>query len=92
MAESEKLEVSLKKPMGLVLEENVGGFGGLRVKEVADGGSAQVRRGCCGDAGGMHACLAAVAVGRLCGLFVCDFVISFRANRLTNEKVVSQCG
>ncbi|CAM9141040.1 unnamed protein product, partial [Ectocarpus sp. 13 AM-2016] len=41
MAESEKLEVSLKKPMGLVLEENVGGFGGLRVKEVADGGSAQ---------------------------------------------------
>ncbi|CAM9547903.1 unnamed protein product, partial [Ectocarpus sp. 8 AP-2014] len=41
MAESEKLDVSLKKPMGLVLEENVGGFGGLRVKEVADGGSAQ---------------------------------------------------
>ncbi|CAB1103120.1 unnamed protein product [Ectocarpus sp. CCAP 1310/34] len=41
MAESEELEVSLKKPMGLVLEENVGGFGGLRVKEVADGGSAQ---------------------------------------------------
>lgn len=43
MAESETLEVTLKKPMGLVLEENVGGFGGLRVKEVADGGSAQVR-------------------------------------------------
>ncbi|CAM9799410.1 unnamed protein product [Ectocarpus fasciculatus] len=41
MAESEKLEVTLKKPMGLVLEENVGGFGGLRVKEVAEGGSAQ---------------------------------------------------
>eukprot|EP00752_Nemacystus_decipiens_P008995 g8030.t1 len=41
MAESETLEVTLKKPMGLVLEENVGGFGGLRVKEVADGGSAQ---------------------------------------------------
>eukprot|EP00903_Cladosiphon_okamuranus_P010028 g9510.t1 len=41
MAESETLEVTLKKPMGLVLEENVGGFGGLRVKEVADGGSAK---------------------------------------------------
>lgn len=28
--------------MGLVLEENVGGYGGLRVKEIAEGGSAQV--------------------------------------------------
>lgn len=46
MAESETLEVTLKKPMGLVLEENVGGFGGLRVKEIADGGSAQVCTRC----------------------------------------------
>lgn len=42
MAESETLEVTLAKPMGIVLEENVGGFGGLRVKEIAEGGSAQV--------------------------------------------------
>eukprot|EP00904_Undaria_pinnatifida_P003722 jgi/Undpi1/13350/HiC_scaffold_8.g03009.m1 len=41
MAESETLDVTLKKPMGIVLEENVSGFGGLRVKEVTDGGSAQ---------------------------------------------------
>ncbi|CAM9867017.1 unnamed protein product [Scytosiphon promiscuus] len=41
MAESETLEVTLKKPMGIVLEENVGGFGGMRVKEVAAGGSAE---------------------------------------------------
>lgn len=43
MAESETLEVTLKKPMGIVLEENVGGFGGMRVKEIAAGGSAEVR-------------------------------------------------
>lgn len=42
MAESETLEVTLKKPMGIVLEENVGGFGGMRVKEIAEGGSAEV--------------------------------------------------
>lgn len=42
MAESETLEVTLKKPMGIVLEENISGFGGLRVKEINDGGSAQV--------------------------------------------------
>lgn len=42
MAESETLEVTLKKPMGIVLEENVSGFGGLRVKEVTAGGSAEV--------------------------------------------------
>lgn len=47
MAESETLDVTLKKPMGIVLEENVSGFGGLRVKEVTDGGSAQVRVGVC---------------------------------------------
>lgn len=42
MAESETLEVTLKKPMGLVLEENINGFGGLRVKEIKEGGAAQV--------------------------------------------------
>lgn len=52
MAESETLEFTLKKPMGLVLEENVGGFGGLRVKEIAEGGSAQVGICCCCGCGG----------------------------------------
>lgn len=42
MAASETRAVTLKKPMGLVLEENVSGFGGMRVKEVTEGGSAQV--------------------------------------------------
>lgn len=67
MAESEKLEVSLKKPMGLVLEENVGGFGGLRVKEVADGGSAQVRRGWVVT---LVECMHACRCGCRCGLCV----------------------
>lgn len=42
MAESETLEVTLTKPLGMVLEENISNFGGLRVKEIKDGGSAQV--------------------------------------------------
>lgn len=42
MATSETLQVTLKKPMGIVLEENVSGFGGMRVKEINAGGSAEV--------------------------------------------------
>ncbi|CAM9325609.1 unnamed protein product [Ascophyllum nodosum] len=41
MAASETLNVTIKKPMGIVLEENGSGFGGLRVKEVNPGGSAE---------------------------------------------------
>ena len=48
MAESETIDVTLKKPMGIVLEENVSGFGGLRIKEVAESGSAQVGVCMCG--------------------------------------------
>ena len=42
MAASETLNVTIKKPMGIILEENGSGFGGLRVKEVNPGGSAEV--------------------------------------------------
>ncbi|CAM9249193.1 unnamed protein product [Discosporangium mesarthrocarpum] len=45
MAESSSFEVTLAKPMGLVLEENGSGFGGLRVREVSSGGSAEENGG-----------------------------------------------
>lgn len=53
MAESERLELKLSKPMGLVMEENALKFGGLRVKEVNAGGSAQVNPG---ELAAAHAC------------------------------------
>lgn len=41
MAEKEVFEVTLTKPMGIVLEENMSNFGGMRVKEISAGGAAQ---------------------------------------------------